>query len=227
MAIAPSLYQNLPYNPAKDFAPITLVGAVPLVLTVNPVLPVRSVQELIAFAKAKPGKIDYSSGGNGTPPHLAGAVFNSMAGTRINHVPYKGGPPAIFAVVAGEVSLMFANMLPALPQIQSGALRAIAVTSARRTPILPGVPTIAESGVPGYDISQWYGFVAPAGTPPTIVTRLSREITQILDLPDVNKRLHAEGLEISGASPEEFSAFILKDIERWHKAVQESGTHLD
>jgi len=227
LAIAPSLYRSLPYDSARDFAPITLVGTVPLVLTANPTLPVHSVQELIAYAKTRPGMIDYSSGGNGTPPHLAAEVFNSMAGVKLNHVPYKGGPPAIFAVVSGEVSLMFANMLPGLPHIQSGALRAIAVTSERRTPVLPDVPSIAESGVPGYDISQWYGFVAPADTPGAIIARLSREITQILELSDVKARLKAEGIEISGASPEQFSAFILKDIARWQKAVQESGTHLD
>jgi tripartite-type tricarboxylate transporter receptor subunit TctC len=227
LAIAPAVYRSLPYDPVTDFAPVTLIATVPLVLTVNPSLPVQSVKDLIALAKARPGKMDYSSGGNATPPHLAGEVFNSMAGVKLNHVPYKGGPPAITAVVAGEVSLMFANMLPGLPHIHSGRLRAIAVTSERRTPVLPDVPTIAESGLPGYDISQWYGFVAPAGTPAAVVTRLYREIRQVLDLPDVSARLKAEGAEISATSPDEFSTFIRAQITRWQKAVKESGTRMD
>lgn len=227
LAIAPAVYRSLPYDPVTDFAPVTLIATVPLVLTVNPSLPVQSVKDLIALAKSRPGKMDYSSGGNATPPHLAGEVFNSMAEVKINHVPYKGGPPAITAVVAGEVSLMFANMLPGLPHIHSGRLRAIAVTSERRTPVLPDVPTIAESGLPGYDISQWYGFVAPAGTPAAVVTRLYREIRQVLDLPDVSARLKAEGAEISATSPEEFSTFIRAQITRWQKAVKESGTRMD
>lgn len=227
LAIAPAVYRSLPYDPIKDFAPITLIATLPLVVVVHPSLPVKSVRDLIALAKAEPGQIDYSSGGNGTPPHLAAEVFKAMAKVQMNHVPYKGGPPAITAVVAGEVSLMFANMLPGLPHIRSGRLRALAVTSERRSSVLPGVPTIKESGLPSYHVTQWYGVVAPFGTPAAIITLLNREVRQILELADVRARLQAEGAELSGTTPEEFSDFIRQEIAKWAKAVKDSGTRLD
>ena len=227
LAIAPALYRKLPYDPLKDVAPISLIATLPMVLVVHPSLPVKSARDLIALAKARPQQIDFSSGGNGTPPHLAAEVFQSMAKARMNHVPYKGGPPAITAVVAGEVSLMFANMLPGMPFIRSGRIRAIAVTSDRRSSALRDVPSISESGLPGYNISQWYGLIAPAGTPAAIVSRINREIREILKLPDIRERLSAEGAELSSSTPEEFSDFIHKEIAKWGKAVRDSGAQLD
>lgn len=227
LAIAPAVYRSLPYDPIKDFAPISLIATLPLILVVHPSLPVKSVKDLIALAKARPGQLDYSSGGNGTPPHLAAEVFKAMAKVRMNHVPYKGGPPAITAVVGGEVSVMFSNMLPGLPHIKSGRLRAVAVTSERHSPVLPDVPSIKESGLPNYHVVQWYGVVAPFGTPAGVVTRLNREIRQILELNDVRTRLQAEGAELSGTTPEEFSDFIRHEIAKWGKAVKDTGTRLD
>lgn len=227
LAIAPAVYRKLPYDPIRDFAAITLVATLPMILAVHPSLPVKTVKDLIALAKARPGQIDFSSGGNGTPPHLAGEVFKAMAKVRMNHVPYKGGPPAITAVVAGEVSLMFANMLPGMPHIKSGRIRPIAVTSNRRSSVLRDVPSIAESGLPDYHIVQWYGLIAPAATPPAIVSRLNREIREILELPDVKAKLSAEGAELASSTPEEFANFIQQEIAKWGKAVRDSGARLD
>lgn len=227
LAIAPALYRSLPYDPVKNFAPISLIEMTPLILAVHPSLPVKSIRDLIALAKANPGQFDYSSGGNGTAPHLAAEIFKTTANVKINHVPYKGGPPAITAVVTGEVFLMFANMLPAMPHIRSGRLRPVAVTSERRSLVLPDVPSIKESGMSDYQVVQWSGVLAPFGTPTSVVTRLSREIRQILKLADVKTRLQAEGAELLDATPEEFSDFIRHEITKWGKAVRDSGARLD
>src|SRR5262245_25174529 len=227
LAIAPALYRKLPYDPVRDLAPVSLIAILPMILVVHPSLPVRSVKDLIALAKARPGQIDFSSGGSGTPPHLAAEVFQAMAKVRMNHVPYRGGPPAVTAVAAGEVSLMFANMLPGMPYIRSGRMRAVAVTSNRRSSALREVPTISESGVPDYHIVQWYGLVAPAGTAPAIVARLNRELREILEFADIRARLSAEGAELASSTPEEFAVFIQKEIVKWGKAVHDSGTRLD
>jgi tripartite-type tricarboxylate transporter receptor subunit TctC len=227
LAIAPALYRRLPYDPLKDVEPVTLIATLPLILTVHPSLPVRSVGDLLALARARPGQIDFSSGGNGTPPHLAGELFKSLAGVNIRHIPYKGGPPAVTAAVGGEVSLMFANALPALPHIKAGRLRALAVTSSGRAGAFPDIPTIAESGVPAYHAVQWYGVIAPAGTPRAIVERLNREVRQTIKLADVKALLVAEGADLSDTTPEQFRQFIEQEMARWGKAVRDTGAKID
>lgn len=227
LAIAPALYRRLPYDPLKDLEPVALIATLPLILAVHPSLPVRSVRDLIGLARARPGQIDYSSGGNGTPPHLAGELFKTLAGLNIRHIPYKGGPPAVTAVVSGEVSLMFANALPALPHIKTGRLRALAVTSSSRAEAFPDIPTIAESGVPAFHAVQWYGVIAPAGTPHAIVERLNREVRQAIKLADVKAPLAAEGADLSDTTPEQFRQFIEQEIIRWGKAVRDSGAQID
>ncbi len=206
---------------------MALIATLPLILTVHPSLPVRSVRDLLALARARPGQIDYSSGGNGTPPHLAGELFKTQAGVNIRHIPYKGGPPAVTAAVGGEVSLMFANALPALPHIKAGRLRALAVTSSRRAGAFPDIPTIAESGVPAYHAVQWYGVIAPAGTPRAIVERLNREVRQAIKLAEVKALLVAEGADLSDTTPEQFRQFIEQEMARWGKAVRDSGAQMD
>lgn len=227
LAIAPAMYRRLPYDPLKDLDPVTLIATLPMILTVHPSLPVKSVKDLLGLARARPGQIDYSSGGNGTPPHLAGELFKTLARVDIRHIPYKGGPPAIIASVSGEVSFMFANALPVLPHIKGGRLRAIAVTSSHRAGAFPDLPTIAESGVPAYHAVQWYGVIAPAGTPRTIVERLNREVRQALQLADVRAPLEAEGADLSDTTPEQFRQFIEQELARWGKVVRDSGAQID
>ena len=227
LAIAPALYRRLPYDALKDLEPVTLIATLPLILTVHPSLPVRSVKDLLAFARARPGQIDYSSGGNGTPPHLAGELFKTLAGVDIRHIPYKGGPPAVTGAVSGEVSLMFANVLPALPHIKGGRLRAIAVTSESRASAFPDLPTVAESGVPAYHAVQWYGVIAPAGTPRALLERLNREVREVIKLADVRAPLVAEGAEFADTTPAQFRRFIEQELNRWGKAVRDSGARID
>lgn len=227
LAIAPALYRRLPYDAQKDFAPVVLIASVPLILAVHPSLPVKSVEALIGLARRRPGHIGYSSGGNGTPPHLAAELFKSMAKVDMLHVPYKGGPPAINGLLAGEVSLMFANTLPALPHIRSQRLRALAVTSERRSSAYPELPAIAESGLPGYSAVQWYGVVAPAGTPQAIVERVNREIRQVLRNEKVRAPLLAEGAELADGTPDQFRDFIRQEASKWDAVAKQSGARLD
>lgn len=227
LAIAPALYRGLAYDPQKDFDPIALIAKVPLILAVHPSLPVRSVKDLIALAKRNPGQINYSSGGNGTPPHLAAELFKSLAKVNMLHVPYKGGPPAINALISGEVSLMFANTLPALPHIKSGRLKALAVTSERRSDAIPGLPSVSEGGLPTYSAVQWYGVLAPAGTFPAIVERLNREIRQVLHVNEVRKLLLAEGAELVDGAPSEFRDYIRQEAVKWEAIVRHSGAKID
>ncbi len=227
LAIAPALYRRLPYDPLSNLEPVALIATLPLILAVHPSLPAASVRDLVRLAKARPGQIDYSSGGNGTPPHLAGELFKTLARVDIRHIPYKGGPPAVVAVVSGEVSLMFANALPALPHIKNGRLRALAVTSSRRAAAFPDIPTIAESGIPTYHAVQWYGVIAPSGVPREIVERLNREIRQAIRLDDVKAPLLAEGAELSDTTPAQFRQFIQEEIARWGKVVRDSGAGVD
>ncbi|MBI3043174.1 MAG: tripartite tricarboxylate transporter substrate binding protein [Betaproteobacteria bacterium] len=227
LAIAPTLYRRLPYDPLKDLEPVTLIATLPLILAVHPSLPVKSVKDLLGLARARPGQIDYSSGGNGTPPHLAGELFKTLARLNMRHIPYKGGPPAVTAAVSGEVSLMFANALPALPHIKSGRLRALAVTSSKRAGAFPDIPTIAESGIPAYHAVQWYGVIAPAGVPRVIVERLNREIRQVITIDDVKAPLMAEGAELADTTPEQFRQFIEQEMARWGKAIRDSGARID
>ena len=227
LAIAPALYRDLTYDAQKDFDPIALIASVPLILAVHPSLPVGSVGELIALAKRRPGQIGYASGGNGTPPHLAAELFKTLAKVDLLHVPYKGGPPALTALVSGEVSLMFANTLPAIPHIKSGRLKALAVTSERRSQAFPQLPSIAEAAIPAYNAVQWYGVLAPAGTPQPIVERLNREIRQVLQINEVKAPLLAEGAELADGTPEQFRTFIKQEAGKWATVVKVSGAQLD
>ena len=227
LAIAPALYRTLSYDAQKDFEPVVLIAKVPLILAVHPSLPVRSVQDLISLARQRPTQIGYSSGGNGTPPHLAAELFKTLAKVDILHVPYKGGPPAINALIGGEVSVMFANALPVLPHIKSGRLKALAVTSERRSGAFPSLPSISEAGIRAYSAVQWYGVLAPAGTPQLIVARLNSEIRQVLRIEEVRAPLLAEGAELADSGPEQFKAFIREEASKWGTVVKQSGAQLD
>ena len=223
LATNPNLYSKLPYDPVRDFAPITLAASIPLVLVVHASLPVKSVRELIAFAKAHPGEINYASGGNGSPQHLPMEMLKSATGIKVVHVPYKGLGPALNDVVGGQVPMMFAGMSGALPHIQSGRLRALAVGGITRSPALPAVPTVAEAGVAGFNYAAWTGFLAPAGTPKDIIARLHAEITRILALPEVRDKLTGLGFELVGSTPDEFGMLIKIDIARVAKVVRDAG----
>jgi len=222
-AINPGLYQKLPYDSVSDFAPITQIATSPGILVVNPSLPVKSVKDLIALARAKPGQINYASAGSGTPPHLAGELFKVMAKIDMVHVPYKGNAPAFTDVIGGQVSLIFPTMPSAMPFIKSGKLRPIAVTSAKRSPAAPDIPTIAESGLPGYEATSWYGILAPARTPPQIVARLHEVLVSVIGAPDMQDKLAAQGLDPVGNTPQQFAAVIKSEIAKWAKVVKASG----
>ena len=226
-AINASLYSKMPYDHVKDFAPIILVAAVPNVLEVNPALPVNSVTELIAYAKANPGKLNFASSGNGTSIHLSGELFKVMAGVDMTHVPYKGSAPALQDLIAGQVQLMFDNLPPSLPQIKAGKLRALAVTSATRAPALPDVPTVAEAGLPGFEASSWFGVLAPAGTPPAIVAKLNAEIARWLATPEAKEKLLAQGANAAGGAPDDFARHIASETTKWAKVVKASGAKVD
>lgn len=226
-AINPSLYSKLPFDAVRDFAPVTMLVSGPGLLVVHPSLPVKTVKELIALAKGKPGQLNYASAGNGTPPHLAGELFKSMAGVDMVHVPYKGNTPAFVDLISGQVSLSFPTIPSALPHVQAGRLRALAVTSRKRSAVMPQLPTIAESGLPGYDTSSWFGMLAPAGTPREIVRKLQQESAKVLQLRDVREKLLSQGLEPVGSTPEEFAATIESEIAKWAKVVKASGARVE
>jgi tripartite-type tricarboxylate transporter receptor subunit TctC len=226
-AINPNLYAKLPYDHVADFAPVILVASVPNVLEVTPSLPVNSVADLIKLAKEKPGQINFASSGSGTSIHLSGELFKTMAGVDMTHVPYKGSAPALTDLIGGQVQVMFDNLPSSLPQIKAGKLRAIAVTSAQRAPALPNVPTIAESGLPGFEATSWFGVVAPAGTPPAIVARLNADLNQWLQTPEAREKLLAQGAAAAGGSPEQFAAYIRAETEKWAKVVKASGAKVD
>ena len=226
--IAPSLYANLPYDPVKDFAPIILVATTPNILVVHPSSPVKSVQELVAAARQKPGGLSYASNGNGTSQHLSAEMLAKTMGLKLNHVPFKGSAPAVTAMLGGQVDFAFAVAPDALAHVKAGKLRAIGVTGAKRAAPLPDVPTLAEAGVPGYEATAWFGYLAPAGTPREIIDRLNAEIAKALESPDVRERLAPGGLsELPGGTPERFGAFIKTEIAKWSKVVKESGAKID
>ena len=220
--VAPSLYKSLPFDPLRDFTPITRVTIAPGALIVHRSLPVSSVRDLIALARARPGQITFGSAGLGSGSHLGGELFNSLAGVRLLHVPYKGSAMATAAVLGGEVAVAFNNPTSSMPHIKSGRLRMIAVTTAQRWPLLPEVPTIAESGVAGYEILIWNGLVAPAATPPAIVSRLHRELTQILNAPGTAEIFAIDGARPIVEAPPAFAAFLEKEIAKWMKVVRQS-----
>jgi tripartite-type tricarboxylate transporter receptor subunit TctC len=223
IAIAPHLYKDLPFDPINDLAPVTLCVNGLSVLVVNPDLPVKTVGELIAYAKANPNKLSFSSAGSGTDTHLAGELFKTMTGTSMVHVPYKGGAPALVDLLAGRVQLAFASVATTITSIQAGKLRAIAMTGKNPFEGLPGVPTIAASGVPGYEINNWYGIFVPANTPQDIIQRLNAETIKIVQKPEVRAKLVAAGLEPVWNTPKEFSDYVRAETAKWRKIVADSG----
>jgi tripartite-type tricarboxylate transporter receptor subunit TctC len=226
-AISATLYPKLSFNPIDDFAPISLLGREPGVLVVHPSLPVKTVQELIALAKAKPGELDYASSGNGSGQHLFAALLFSMAGVKLNHVPYRGSGQATTDLIGGVVTVSVPGLAGMLPHIRSGKLRALAVTSAQRSPQVPDVPTLAESGYPGYSAYVWLGLLAPKGTPAPIIERLNREVLAVLGLPEVKTYMGHASIEALGTSPAEFDAFFRTERDNWAKVIKETGAKLD
>ena len=226
-AINPSIYTNLQYDAGKDFAPISVVATVPLILVTPSSSPARSVRELIALAKSAPGKLNFGSPGVGSVAHVVGEMFNTMAATRLMHVPYKGGAPAVRATLTGEVSMMFATVISAKPHIRSGKLRALGITSAERSPVAPDIPTIAESGLPGFEVDVWFGLLAPAATPRAIVERLAHEVRRALDAPEIRAKFAELSAVPSPTTPDQFAAIIRADIAKWAKVVKESGAKIE
>jgi tripartite-type tricarboxylate transporter receptor subunit TctC len=226
-AINPSLYPQIPYDPVRDFAPITQVASTPNVLVVSPSIPVTNVREFIAYAKAHPGKLNFGSGSTGSAGHLAGELFKTMAGVEMTHVPYKGAAPAMQDLVGGQIQLMFDNYASASGQIRAGKVKALAVTTAKRSTLAPDLPTIAESGLPGFDINTWFGIFAPAGTPRPIVDRLHDEFTRALALGEVREKVLNLGAEPVGSRPEEFAAYIKGEAEKYARVVKSSGAKVD
>jgi tripartite-type tricarboxylate transporter receptor subunit TctC len=223
LATNPALYKNMEFDATKDFVPITLIAGVPHMLVVNPSVPAKNVKELIALAKQKPGKLNYSSAGIGSPFHIAAELFKETADVNIVHVPYKGGAPAILDAVGGQVDMSFANLVAVLPMVKSGQLRALAVTSAKRSSAAPDVPTMAEAGLPGYDFSSWFGVLAPAGTPHDIVVKLNKEIIKALKDPDVEKQLTEQGADLIASTPEEFDSYLKSETTKWGKVIRAAG----
>ena len=223
LAINPAMYRKVPYDALKDFAPISQLVATANLLVTHPSLPVRSVKDLIAFARPRPGQLLFASAGVGTNPHLSVELFQSLAGIKLIHVPYKGSGQGIVDVVAGQVPVMMPSILTGLPHAKSGRLRALGVTGAQRAAGVPDIPTIAEAGVPGYEAVQWFGVLAPAGTPRAIVTRLHGEIVRTLQAGDVRERLLADGADPVGSTPEEFAAFLRTETSKWAKVVKDAA----
>lgn len=226
-AISATLYKKLSYNFVKDFDPVTLVATTPLVLVANTKFPGNSVKDVISFAKSKPGELNFSSGGTGTSNHLAGEMLKSMTGINMVHVPYKGTPAAYNDLLAGQVSLMFDNIVAVMPHIKSGNLKPIAVTSAKRVPSLPEVPTVSESGVPGFDAVSWIGAMVPAGTPKDITAKINADMVKVLNMPDVKEKLAASGAELKPSTPEQLAEHIRIEIDKWGKAVKSSGAQAE
>jgi tripartite-type tricarboxylate transporter receptor subunit TctC len=223
LALNSVLYKKVPYHPIRDFAPITLAATAPLVLIVNPAVPAQSLREFVALAKRQPGAMSYGTAGIGTAPHLCMELLKSMAGIDLLHVPYKGTAPAAADVVSGQIAAMFATALTARPMIDAGRVRALAVSGPQRVQALPNVPPVAEAGVPGYSAIQWYGLLAPSGTPPAIIGRLNAEAARSLKTGEMRERLAADGAEPHGSSPEEFGALIASELEKWARVTRAAG----
>lgn len=226
-AVNPSLLAKLPYDTERDFAPVSLVTIVPLGISVHPSVPARSVKELIALAKAKPGSLNYASSGNGSATHMATELFKVLTGTDIVHVPYSGGGPAVMAVVGGQVSIYTGSIPSQLQQIKSGRLVALAVTSSKPDPALPGIPTVAEAGVPGYEAVEWQGIVVPSGTPGPVIVRLNRAVVESVKAPEFNERLAGVGAHAVGSTPGEFADYIKKELATWSRVIKATGIRID
>ncbi len=225
--IAVSVYSKLPYDLERDLMPVTLVAVVPNVVVVHPKVPVNSITELVAYAKANPNKLNFGSAGNGTSHHLAPELFKTMTGTQMNHIPYKGAGPAMQDLLAGQVDLMFDGMGSSAPQIRGGKLRPLAVTTKTRSPAFPDVPTLQEAGVPGYEVTTWYGLWAPAGTPADIVRKLQTEVTKAMLKQDLKDIWAAQGASPGGNTPEQFTVFIRNEVVKWAKVAKDSGARID
>jgi tripartite-type tricarboxylate transporter receptor subunit TctC len=226
-AINMSLYSKLNYNFLKDFAPVSLLASTPNIVVVHPSIPAKSVKELVALAKSRPDALDYASSGSGSSAHLAGVLFEQMAGVKMNHIPYKGGGPAVIALVGGQVAIGFATTPSVISHIKSGKLRGLAVTGAKRSPSTPDLPTVSEAGVKGYEVSGWYGILVPTGTPKEAISRLHAESVKAIKLRDVKERLDATGFEGIGTTPDEFGIFIRSEVEKWGKVVKASGARVE
>jgi tripartite-type tricarboxylate transporter receptor subunit TctC len=227
LTILPHLRKNVPYDTLKDFVPIGLISIGPFLLITHPSVPAGTVKELIALAKANPGKLNYASAGNGVANHLAMELFKHMTGVDIVHVPYKGAPQAVTDVVAGHMNMMFNSIAPVLPHVKSGRVRALGIASLKRSPQLPDIPTIAESGVPGFEAVNWFGLFAPAGTPKPIVRRVSDALVKVLHAPDIRSKFEALGADPVGSTPEEFAAFVRRDMLQYATVVKVSGAKID
>lgn len=226
--VNPSLYGKVPFDPINDFIPITMVAYVTDFVSVNPSVPAASLKELVALMKAKPGQINFASSGSGTSTHLAGELFKLTAGVNINHIPYKGGGPALADLVGGQVQLMFGNATSILPFIRSGKVKALAVTSIKRSSALPNVPTVAESGYPGFEVNEWYGMAAPAGTPRPIIDKLNGEIVRYVTKPEIRDRLATQmGADVAAMPPNEFASFVKAEFEKWTKVVKQANLRAD
>lgn len=223
LAISPGFYRKLPFDPVKSFAPVTMLASVPLIFVVHPGLPVKSLAELIALAKSKPGSLNYASVGLGSPQHVSAELLQITGGGKLVHVPYKSGGAMATAVLSGEVQLSFVAIAPALPHVKAGRLRALAVTAAKRSPVVPGVPTFVEAGVPGFEVDNWNGILAPAGTPKRVIARLHAEVVKAGSAPDVAEQFARQGAEVRTSSPEEFSKIIRVEVAKWAKVVKAAG----
>ena len=225
--VGPLIFSKLPYDSFRDLVPITLLARLPLIMVVNAEVPAGSVREFVALTKSKPGAFSFASSGNGGAPHLTGELFKSVTGADLLHIPYKGSGPAVTDLVAGRVQVMFDAAPSLLPNVKAGKLRALAAASPQRNRLLPEVPTFAELGYPGIEVSLWYGVMAPAGTPKAIIERLNGEIVKILNLPDIRERFASQGAEAAGGTPEQFAAFMREEISRWEPVVRKAGVKAD
>ena len=226
-AINLALYKSVPYDPIKDFTPISLLATLPLALVIHPSVQAANVKDLIALAQKRPGELNFASAGSGGPTHLAGEVFKNMARINIVHVPFKGNAQGLVETISGRVQMMFSNLLTSMPHVRSGKLRAIALSTAKRSPQAPDLPTVSESGVPGFDATPWYGALGPAHFPPAITARLNREITDIVRGPDMQERFVAQGIDLAASTPEQFASLIQAEVPRWRKIVQQSRARAD